>query len=290
MKLARFIHQGVASWGVMRQETILDLGQNAAFGDASILDSLRQQADFLGELQRTADDLACYSLDDVGLLAPVQRSGKVLAIAKNYAAHAHETGEAPPETQRWFNKQPTAINDPFAPVVMPSVSHQLDYEAELVVVIGKYARHVPRERAMEVVGGFTCGCDYSVRDWQKASPTMMMGKGFDTHAPIGPWIVTPDEIGDYRELGLRCYVDGEERQNGRAGEMIHDIESQIAHLSTAFTLEPGDLIFTGTPSGVAMAMDPPAWLKPGQRVRVEIDRIGAIEATILAESPECVIR
>ena len=290
MKLARFSYKGTTSWGVVGPTSVADFGQNAAFSSTSIIDFIRQQADFRVNEWSPPHDITSYSVDEVELLAPIARPGKILAIAKNFADHAAETGVAPPEVQRWFNKQATSVNDPYAPVRLPAVSEQLDYEAELVIVVGKTARHVPVDRAMEVVGGYTCGCDYSVRDWQKASPTMMMGKGFDTHAPIGPWIVTPDEVGDYRDLGIRCFVDDEERQSGRAGQMVHGIAHQIAHLSAAFTLEPGDLIFTGTPSGVGMAHDPPSWLRPGQKVRVEIDRIGAIEAEIRRESGECILR
>ena len=290
MKLARFKRGETLSWGVLTQNDVSDIKQNAPFLPASIVDFLQYKDELTPLLERCSKGVARYPLDEIELLSPVARPGKILAIARNYAKHAAEMGEAPPEGQRWFSKMATAINDPHGKVELPAVSDKLDYEAELVVVIGKYGRNVPVERAMEIVGGFTCGCDYSVRDWQKASPTMMMGKGFDSHAPIGPCIVTPDEIGDYRELRLRCLVDGEERQNGSAGDMIHDIASQIAHLSAAFTLEPGDLIFTGTPDGVAMAMDPPAWLKVGHRVRVEIDRIGVIESEIVAGRSECVIR
>jgi 2-keto-4-pentenoate hydratase/2-oxohepta-3-ene-1,7-dioic acid hydratase in catechol pathway len=141
-------------------------------------------------------------------------------------------------------------------------------------VIGKQGRHVPRERAFEIVAGVTIGCDYSVRDWQRASQTMIMGKGFDTHAPVGPAIVTLDEIDDLSALEVRTFVNGEQRQSGHVRDMVHDIPAQIAHLTAAFTLEPGDLIFTGTPAGVGAGFDPPKWLKAGDRVRVEIDRAG----------------
>lgn len=227
------------------------------------------------------------ALDEVELLQPILRPGKILAIGLNYAAHAAESvsfANLPGEgVQKWFNKQATAANAPYAPVHLPKVSDQLDYEGELVVVIGRHGRHVPAERAMEIVAGFAVGCDYSVRDWQKASPTMIMGKGFDTHAPFGPWIVTPDEVADLARLSIRTWVSGELRQEGTAGQMIHTIPQQIAHLTAAFTLEPGDVLFTGTPAGVGAGHDPPRFLKIGDRVRVEIDGIGAIENQIIAE-------
>jgi 2-keto-4-pentenoate hydratase/2-oxohepta-3-ene-1,7-dioic acid hydratase in catechol pathway len=217
------------------------------------------------------------------LRAPVSQPRKILGIALNYHDHARETGREAPSVQTWFVKQPTAVNDPFGEVHRPAVSGALDYEAELVVVIGRRARHVPAERAREVIAGVCVGCDYSVRDWQRATPTMIMGKGFDTHAPIGPWVTPLAEIPDLDALGIRCWVNGELRQNGRVGDMIFPIEAQIAHLTQAFTLEPGDLIFTGTPAGVGVAHQPPRFLKAGDVVRCEIDRLGTIENTIVEE-------
>lgn len=221
------------------------------------------------------------------VLQPILRPGKILAIALNYAAHASEStsfaGAQAPGIQKWFNKQVTSAHPPFAPVHLPRVSSALDYEAELVVVIGQRCRHVPAARAWEVVAGLACGCDFSVRDWQKASPTMIMGKGFDTHAPFGPGITPLADPADLPELEIRGFVNGELRQSAAAGEMIHSIPEQIAHLTAAFTLEPGDIIFTGTPAGVGQAADPPRYLKVGDRVRVEIDGLGHIENAIVSE-------
>ncbi|KCZ47392.1 fumarylacetoacetate hydrolase family protein [Hyphomonas pacifica] len=244
-------------------------------------------------LTATASDEAAIPLSEVQLLAPVERPRKILGIGVNYAAHAAESvsfiDTKTPQVQKWFNKQATAANAPNGQVHLPMVSDQLDYEVELVAVIGKRGRHVPRERAMEIVAGFCVGCDYSVRDWQKASQTMIMGKGFDTHAPFGPAIVTPDEISDLASVKLRCFVNDELRQTGQVRDMIHDIPAQIAHLTAAFTLEPGDLIFTGTPSGVGAGHTPPKWLKAGDRVRCEIDGVGTIENEIVRELGETVI-
>lgn len=276
MRIVRYEHQGKIGFGALKDETVVPLA-----------------ADTLFEALNTQPKGGGIGLFDVKLLSPVARPGKILGIGVNYAAHAAESvsfvDTKKPDVQKWFNKQATAINDPFGDVDLPKVSEQLDYEAELVVVIGKRGRHVPRDRAMEIVAGFCCGCDYSVRDWQRASQTMIMGKGFDTHAPIGPALVTPDEIDDLTSLGVRSYVNGEERQSGKVGDMIHDIPAQIAHLTAAFTLEPGDLIFTGTPAGVGAGFDPPKWLKAGDKVRVEVDQLGVIENRIVAETGETVI-
>nr|WP_321359174.1 fumarylacetoacetate hydrolase family protein [uncultured Hyphomonas sp.] len=232
-------------------------------------------------------------LSGIEILSPVARPGKILGIGVNYAAHAAESvsfiDTKKPEVQKWFNKQATAINDPYKDVDLPKVSEQLDYEGELVVVIGKRGRHVPRERAFDIIAGVTIGCDYSVRDWQRASQTMIMGKGFDTHAPVGPAIVTLDEIDDLSALEVRTFVNGEQRQSGHVRDMVHDIPAQIAHLTAAFTLEPGDLIFTGTPAGVGAGFNPPKWLKAGDRVRVEIDALGYMEQQIVTEAGATVI-
>ncbi len=159
----------------------------------------------------------------------------------------------------------------------------MDYEAELVFVIGKRCRHVSAADAPGVVFGYCAGNDVSVRDWQFRTPQYMLGKSFDTHAPFGPWIVTADEIGDPHTLGIRSFVNGELRQNSNTKHLIFKVWDQIALVSQAMTLEPGDIVFTGTPGGVGVAMTPPSFLKIGDRVRVEIDRIGAIEATIVPE-------
>lgn len=230
---------------------------------------------------------APVALASVRLLAPVARPGKILGIGINYAAHAAESvsfvNTSKPEVQKWFNKQATATNGPYDDVHLPKVSAQLDYEGELVVVIGKAGRHVPRDRAMEIVAGYCVGGDYSVRDWQKASQTMIMGKGFDTHAVFGPAIVTPDEAGDISGAEIRTYVNGELRQTGKPLQMIHDIAAQIEHLTAAFTLEPGDVIYTGTPAGVGAGFDPPNWLKAGDTVRIEIDGLGHVENKVVEE-------
>ena len=271
MRLVRFTGKDGDRYGILRGESIRPI-------PAETLEDA---------LQTTGSEAPEIALADVELLAPVERPRKILGIGVNYAAHAAESvsfvDTKAPQVQKWFNKQATSANAPFGKVHLPKVSEQLDYEVELVVVIGKHGRHVLRERAMEIVGGFCVGCDYSVRDWQKASQTMIMGKGFDTHAPFGPAIVTPDEIEDVSSLQLRSYINGELRQSGHVRDMIHDIPAQIAHLTAAFTLEPGDLIFTGTPAGVGAGHTPPKWLKAGDTVRLEIDQIGVIENQIIAE-------
>jgi 2-keto-4-pentenoate hydratase/2-oxohepta-3-ene-1,7-dioic acid hydratase in catechol pathway len=229
------------------------------------------------------------ALESVTFLAPVPNPPRVFGIGLNYRDHAAETGREPPSIQTWFMKQPTSVNAPFGDVHKPVVSDALDFEVELVVVIGKRARHVPIERAHEVVAGYCVGNDYSVRDWQRATPTMIMGKGFDTHAPFGPWMVTPDELGQIDDLRLRCFVNGVLMQDGCAGDLIFKVPDMIAHLSAAMTLLPGDIIFTGTPAGVGVARTPPLFVKHGDTVRCEIDRIGMIEQQIVNEVKATII-
>ncbi|MEO0882385.1 MAG: fumarylacetoacetate hydrolase family protein [Pseudomonadota bacterium] len=271
-------------WVSFRQGTTIHAGtlagdEIADLGPVPLEDWLPR----IGDARAASDTGPKVALTDVELVQPIVRPGKILGIGLNYRDHAAETGREPPSVQTWFVKQATAAHAPYGTVDMPAVSDKLDYEAELVVVIGKHGRHVPRDRALDIVAGFTCGCDYSVRDWQRATPTMNMGKGFDTHAPFGPWIVSPDELGDLEDLGVRCLVNGEVRQSGRAGDMIYKVAEQIAHLTAAFTLEPGDILFTGTPAGVGVAFDPPKFLKVGDTVRVEIDGIGHLEHRIVED-------
>lgn len=276
MRLVRFEHDGETGFARL-EGTVLKV-LNAASLEAALSADITDKS---------------YALDEVTLLSPVARPGKILGIGVNYAAHAKESvsfiDTKKPEVQKWFNKQATAINGPYDGVHLPKVSEQLDYEGEMVVVIGKRGRHVPAERAFELVAGVCVGCDYSVRDWQRASQTMIMGKGFDTHAVTGPALVTLDEIDDLPGLEVRTFVNGEQRQSGHVRDMIHDIPAQIAHLTAAFTLEPGDLIFTGTPAGVGAGHTPPKWLKAGDTVRVEIDQLGYIENEIVTEPGETLI-
>lgn len=281
MKVARFEHAGSFRYGTVRDDVITPLREDVSLSELLALAASDPAA--ISDLPVAGERLG---VSDVRLASLIERPGKILGIGLNYKDHAAETGREPPSVQMWFNKQSTCINDPFADVLLPAVSDALDYETELVVVIGRRGRHVPRERAHEIIAGYMCGCDFSVRDWQRATPTMIMGKGFDTHGPVGPWLTTADEIKDLPSLGLRCLVNGELRQDGRAGDMIFDIPAQIEHLTKAFPLEPGDLLFTGTPAGVGVARTPPAFVKDGDVVRVEIDQLGAIEQRIVKEKAE----
>jgi 2-keto-4-pentenoate hydratase/2-oxohepta-3-ene-1,7-dioic acid hydratase in catechol pathway len=225
-----------------------------------------------------------HPLEEVRLLAPV-RPRKFLGIGLNYEDHIAESGMEAPEFPVFFNKQATCVVGPGDDVHMPRVSKLLDYEGELAIVIGARCRHVPEDRAHQVIAGYTIANDLSVRDWQLRTPTMTIGKSFDTHGPLGPWVVTADELGDPHALRIRTYVNDELRQDGDTGQMIYDCFQQVAHLSEAFTLEPGDVIATGTPAGIGAVRHPfpEGLLKVGDTVRVEIDGIGVLENTVVDE-------
>jgi 2-keto-4-pentenoate hydratase/2-oxohepta-3-ene-1,7-dioic acid hydratase in catechol pathway len=225
-----------------------------------------------------------HALEDVRLLAPVLPR-KYLAIGLNYADHIAESGMEAPAFPVFFNKQVTCVIGPDDEVHMPRVSSMLDYEGELALVIGTRCRHVPVEQAHEVIAGYTIANDVTVRDWQLRTPTMTIGKSFDTHGPLGPWLVTPDELGDPHGLAIKTYVNDELRQDGNTREMIYDCYQQVAHLSEAFTLEPGDVIATGTPAGIGAVRQPfpEGLLKVGDVVRIQIEGIGELGNTVVEE-------
>ncbi|HEX6986802.1 MAG TPA: fumarylacetoacetate hydrolase family protein [Planctomycetaceae bacterium] len=218
-------------------------------------------------------------------LAPIPRPGKVICIGLNYRDHAAETGAEIPTEPVVFSKFATAVVGPGDEIVLPPAAKQVDYEAELVVVIGRRGRHVAADEAFAYVAGYMCGNDVSARDWQKGRPggQWLLGKTPDTFAPTGPYLVTADEIADPHDLVVRLRLNGEVMQDGNTREFIFGIDRLIAHVSQLVTLEPGDLIFTGTPPGVGVARRPPVFLKPGDEVEVEIAGLGTLRNRVVAE-------
>ena len=282
MKLATFEIDGREKIGAVDGNEIAELSG----GDipATMIELIARWPQVKDQVARAATSSKVrHKLGDVHLLAPVPRPQKILAIGLNYADHIAESGAPTPEKQIWFSKLPNAVNGPYDPIQMPKASSAIDYEAELVFAIGKRCRHVTKEKAREVIFGYAAGNDISVRDWQFHTAQWIVGKSFDTHAPFGPWIVTADEIGDPHTLGIRCLVNGETRQSSNTKNLVFNCFDQIAYLSQAMTLEPGDIVFTGTPGGVGQSMKPPKLLKTGDTVRIEIDRIGALEAKMVPE-------
>ncbi len=287
MKLARFTVDEKALIGIVVGDHVVELHKVLPDAPSSIRGVLAEGRDLIKRIEAALPSAgAGHALTDVHLEAPIPDAQKYLAIGMNYGDHADEAKKAGipiPKTQLWFNKQVSCIHGPFDPVYRPRVSDKLDYEAELGVVIGKRCRYVTESEAHAVIGGYFVANDLTVRDWQAASPTYTLGKSFDTHGPIGPWIVTEDEIEDPHALEMRLFVNGDLRQRQITGNMIYNIYQQISHLSQVMTLEPGDLIATGTCAGVGIASN--SFLKNGDVVRVEIDSLGHIENTVV-EEPE----
>jgi 2-keto-4-pentenoate hydratase/2-oxohepta-3-ene-1,7-dioic acid hydratase in catechol pathway len=284
MRLCTFSEAGATRVGVVLEDGVVDLAAEAPALPRELAALLAAGA---GALQAAANAAtrarARLALDALRLEPPLLRPPKFLAVGLNYADHVAEAGLETPKLPTVFNKQSTCVAGPHDPVHLPRVSSALDYEGELGFVIGRRCRHVPRARAHEVIAGFLVVNDVTVRDWQLRIPTWTMGKSFDSHGPLGPWLTTADEVGDPHGLRLRTWVNGELRQDSSTKELIFDCYALVEHLSTAFTLEPGDVIATGTPGGVGIAMKPPRLLQAGDVVRVEIEGLGALENTVVPE-------
>ena len=284
MKLVSFTDGAGTRIGLLRDDGIVDLAKANSGLPRDMISLIAAWTVCRASVEAAASRPADLPLASAFIEAPVQRPGKIMAIGLNYADHIVESGQTTPEHQVWFGKQVTAVNPPFAPILLPKVSSRLDYEAELAVIIGARAKHVSRDEARNVIFGYCVGNDVSVRDWQMRTSQWIVGKSFDTHAPFGPAIVTADEVGDPHALGIRAFVNGEKRQDSNTANLVFNVFDQIAYLSQAMTLEPGDVIFTGTPGGVGAAMKPPKYLKAGDVTRIEIDKLGFIEARVVAEA------
>jgi 2-keto-4-pentenoate hydratase/2-oxohepta-3-ene-1,7-dioic acid hydratase in catechol pathway len=272
MKLVTFTHNGSTRAGVLTQSgDITDLGA-----------PMRDLLDAGAIADRARQGGATIPAAEAKIGAPVPNPRKVLAIGLNYRDHAEESGQPIPQRPVVFAKMPTCITGSGAPIYMPRVSRAVDWEGELCFVIGRKARYVKAEDAGQYIAGYMIGNDVSVRDWQFHSPTWMMGKSFDSHGPTGPWLVTPDEV-DAGHLQVQTFVNGERKQNSNTDQLIFGIGAIVEYLSAGFTLEPGDIVFTGTPAGIGAAMKPPTFLKAGDTVRIEITGLGVLENPVLEE-------
>src|SRR5882762_11927713 len=282
---------GEGRLGVVVNDEVVDVVSLDLSLPATMLDLLRAGPEGLDAVRGALTGRGARTpLSEVTLSAPVPRPSKYLALGANYTKHLEEFAKSHPKAampstanQHWFNKQVSCIIGAKDAIHLPRCSADLDYEGELGVVIGRRCRHVPPERAYEMIAGYVVCNDVSVRDWQSLSPTATLGKSFDTHGPIGPWLTTADEIGDPDSLRVRTWIDAELRQDGNTAEFIHKIPQMIAFLTTAFTLEPGDLLSTGTPAGVGGAQIPPRYMRAGQRCRIEIEGLGEIDNPIIDE-------
>lgn len=288
MKLVTFSHNHQTRVGAVVENEVVDSLGNAAI-PTTMLEFLS-----LGEtaLAAMAEQIASgknrLPLNEVKLFAPIPKPGKYLGMGLNYPEHINETSAEKPEYPLFFNKQTTCVIANGEAIHIPKVSDKVDYEGELAFVIGKRCRHVPLEKAAQVIAGFTIANDVSVRDWQVRSPTWTLGKSFDTHGPLGPWLVTADEIANPHQLNLKTWVDDELRQNANTNQMIFSCYEMVAYLSTVMTLEPGDVITTGTPSGVGVKMKPRGYLKAGQTVRIEIEGIGTLTNSVINEPDDLI--
>jgi acylpyruvate hydrolase len=224
-------------------------------------------------------------LATVTLRSPVERPEKIVGVGLNYRDHCREIGRDIPADIRTFGMFANSLVGNSAPVILPTSSQEMDWEAELVVVIGKPGKYIPVADALGHVAGYTIGNDVSARDHQRADPQAMRAKSGDTHSPIGPWLVTADEIPDPAGLEIALSVNGVEKQRSNTAEMVFSVAEIVAFLSRYFTLKPGDLIFTGTPAGVGMGRKPPEWLRPGDRMDVSIERIGTLSNPCIGEAP-----
>ncbi len=278
MKLATYTANGLTRIGIVTGDQIIDSGV-----EGTMIDLIRDWQILKPVLEARQAAGGGVPIASVRLEAPVPRPGKIFAIGLNYADHIAESKMETPQRQVWFTKAQTSVNGPYDDIEIAKGTMTNDYEVELVAVVGKGGKHIAAADAPGTIFGYCVGNDVTERMWQHATPQWSLGKSFDTHAPMGPWIVTADEVGDPHTLSLRCYVNGEKRQDSNSQHLVFNIWQQVEHLSVGMTLEPGDCLFTGTPGGVGAAMDPRQFLKPGDVVRCEIDRLGHIEGTMVAE-------
>tara|TARA_B100000953_G_scaffold134943_1_gene111630 strand:+ start:2956 stop:3837 length:882 start_codon:yes stop_codon:yes gene_type:complete len=286
MRLVTYIRENNLEIGSIKEGNIIPFSQNSDIPNEMLLFLEGGEKVFRKAEQLCKESKEKIQLSEVTLLSPISRPPKILAIGLNYADHLEEVRAAGREMETpivpmVFNKQSLSVAGPYDEVHDPKVSEMLDFEGELTFVIGKRCRHVPKEEAHKVIAGFAIANDLSVRDWQLRSPTFTMGKSFDTHCPFGPAIVTPEEISDPHKLDLITEVNGEKRQDSNTKHLIFNCFDLVEHLSTAFTLEPGDLVLTGTPGGVGVVEG--KFLKEGDVIKITISELGYIENKVINE-------
>ena len=285
MRLVTYLADDGPRAGVAVENGVVDL-QSA---DDSLPGDIRTLLATDGGFERARAAVArdkIAPLSDLRLLAPVQAPQKILCVGANYADHAAESGMDIPEEPIIFSKFATALCGPGDEILLPKVGAKVDYEAELVAVIGKQGKNIPQSEAMNYVAGYCCGHDVSARDWQKGKPggQWTLGKGFDNFAPLGPYLVTADEAGDPNNLRVQMRLNGESMQDSNTSQFIFKIDFLISYISNICTLMPGDLLFTGTPPGVGAARKPPVFLKDGDVCEVEIENLGVLRNPVVMEA------
>jgi 2-keto-4-pentenoate hydratase/2-oxohepta-3-ene-1,7-dioic acid hydratase in catechol pathway len=281
MRFVTFELQGKARPGIVTGEEVVDLAEQ---GFGSLLEVIEGIADRRIDPSKLLPSTRSHKLSAVRLLAPIPTPRKFICVGLNYLDHAKESGAEIPNVPTIFNKFATTVIGPGQPIVLPKVSNSPDYEGEFAVIIGRGGRHIKADNWREHVFGYTVVNDVSARDFQRATTQWLMGKTFDTFGPMGPWIVTADEIADPHALDIRTEINGEVLQNSNTRELIFKIPQLLEFLSQVFTLQPGDIISTGTPAGVGFSHTPPRWLKPGDDVVIKIAGIGELRNPVVAES------
>jgi 2-keto-4-pentenoate hydratase/2-oxohepta-3-ene-1,7-dioic acid hydratase in catechol pathway len=277
MRLASFLIDDRVSFGVVHDHGIVDIGR--AVGSGMLADHLVD----LVALNRFIDRRPDYQIEEVTLLPPVPDSRRIICIGLNYRAHIEETGSISPAHPILFSRHPGSLVGCGTPLVRPKMSEQFDFEGELALVIGRPGRHIPPETALEHVAGYACFNDGSIRDYQRHTSQFLPGKNFEHSGSFGPWLVTRDEAGDVNELTLTTRLNGKVVQHTSVDDLLFGVEALIAYVSQIWTVLPGDIIATGTPSGVGAARKPPLWMKPGDLIEVEIDRLGTLSNTVMTE-------
>ncbi len=282
MKLVNFLYKGEKNIGAFLDDGVCSFKSISDKYSIPMMEFIEQIDELSPEVSKFIDsNPEVIPLSEIEFLPVIERPGKVLAVGLNYKDHAKETGMDLPKVPMIFTKQSTSVLGHQGEIHKPKVSDAVDYEGEMAFVIGKKCRHVSKEDALDVIAGVTICNDVSVRDWQIASPTFTMGKSFDTHCPIGPYIVTMDEISDIHNLKIKTYVNDELRQDSCTDQLIFDCFDLIEHITKAFTLEPGDIIATGTSSGVGVVLG--KYLVPNDVVKIELENVGTLENKVILE-------
>ena len=280
MRFVTFELDGKSRPGLVIGEAVADLSYKGFHSLLEVIEAIATGS--LDPATLTPSDRT-HPLSSVRLLAPIPKPRKLICVGLNYLDHAKESGAEIPKVPTIFNKFATTVIAPGDNIVLPKVSSQPDYEGEFAVIVGRGGRHIQAENWRDHVFGYTIVNDVSARDYQRATTQWLMGKTFDTFAPMGPWVVTVDEIADPHALDIATEINGAVLQDSNTRELIFKIPELLAFLSSVFTLEPGDIVSTGTPAGVGFARTPPRWLRPGDDVRVRVSGIGELRSSVIAE-------
>ena len=282
MRLMSFERGGAASFGIVAGDGIVDLG--ARLPKTPELKALLADPAGLASARRFEAAAPDFPLSDVAFLPPIPNPDRIIGIGVNYRDHAAELGSPIPTHPLVFIRWPSSVVGHLRPLVRPRASERFDYEGELAIIIGRRARHVPPERALDHVAGYSCFQDGSIRDWQRHTSQFSAGKNFPATGALGPWLVTADDIADPARLSVRTTLNGTTLQDGTTADMIFNVPALIAYVSTFTELSPGDVIATGTPKGVGDGRKPPLYLKPGDTIEITIGGVGTLRNPVMAEA------